>query len=225
MHEDLMHQRRLAQEYRPSSFKEERRKSVSFFPTERQRNTLEQTSCSQQQASRRVELSPAAPKRSTRVQEQSKQQQDQLSRKEGSSDTEGVRISKDFKNQLCQAFNIQNLDQLQKLLPYQPTASQPLFSRKRQQTYYENDLTYIAAASEDSASESSDKGRVVRQRVSIQPKASKDRSGSSSDMRALLSQREKPLRGKWVPPTHIPQLDESIEDYDLWFQQMHQYLL
>ena len=48
---------------------------------------------------------------------------------------------------------------------------------------------------------------------------------TNTDARALLSYREKPLRGKWVPPSHIPQLDESIQDYDIWFQQMHQYLL
>ena len=40
-----------------------------------------------------------------------------------------------------------------------------------------------------------------------------------------MAYQEKPLRGKWTPPSHIPQLDESIEDYDLWFYQMHQYLL
>ena len=40
-----------------------------------------------------------------------------------------------------------------------------------------------------------------------------------------MAYQEKPLRGKWTPPSHIPQLDKSIEDYDLWFYQMHQYLL
>ena len=48
---------------------------------------------------------------------------------------------------------------------------------------------------------------------------------TNTDARALLSYREKPLRGKCILPSHIPQLDESIQDYDIWFQQMHQYLL
>ena len=128
-------------------------------------------------------------------------------------------------NQLCQAFKVQNLNQLQKLLPYQPTAPQPPLSRTRQQTYYENDLMYVAEASEDSSSENSDTGGPVHHRSSIRSRALKHQSTTSADVRALLSQRERPLRGKWVPPSHIPQLDESIEDYDLWFHQMHQYLL
>ena len=99
-------------------------------------------------------------------------------------------------NQLCQAFNVQNLNQLQKLLPYQPTTPQPPLSRTRQQTYYENDLMYIAEASEDSSLENSDQGGLVHHQSAIRSQASEHRRTASTDVRALLIQREKPFRGK-----------------------------
>ena len=136
-----------------------------------------------------------------------------------------MQISKDFMSQLCQAFKVENLNELQKVLPYQPFLPQPLLSRTKQQTYYENDLSYIAAVSEDSVSESSDKEELVDERVPTTSSTLKYRNIGGTDNRVLLSQRERPLRGKWTPPAHIPPLDESISDYDLWFHQMHQYLL
>ena len=79
--------------------------------------------------------------------------------------------------------------------------------------------------SEDSTSEISDDNQQVYQQSSRRAQPLRHVRGANMDARALLGQREKPLRGKWAPPSHIPPLDESIEDYDVWFHQMHQYLL
>ena len=86
--------------------------------------------------------------------------------REKNGDGDKVQISKDFMSQLCQAFKVQNLAQLQKLLPYQPIAPEPLPSREKQQTYYENDLIYNAATSGESASDCSDDEGSVTQRAS-----------------------------------------------------------
>ena len=103
----------------------------------------------------------------------------------------GMQISKDFMSQLCQVFKVENLNELQKVLPYQPFLPQPLLSRTKQQTYYENDLSYIAAVSEDSVSESSDKEELVDERVPTTSSTLKYRNIGGTDNRVLLSQRER----------------------------------
>ena len=99
-------------------------------------------------------------------------------------------------SQLCRAFKVKNLNELQRILPYQPSLPQPLLSHAKQHTYYENDLSYIAAASGDSASESSDQETLANSRVPTMNQASKYKNRWGTNTRALLSQQEKPLRGK-----------------------------
>ena len=203
----------------------EREEEVPSFSRKYSRLILERSPSPPLRSSQGMERSRSTTVLEKRSEEPTRHSKHREQQRKGADDTDGVQISKDFMNQLCQAFKVQNLNQLQKLLPYQPTAPQPPLSRTRQQTYYENDLMYVAEASEDSSSENSDARGPVHQRSSIRSRVSEHRGTTSADVRALLSQRERPLRGKWVPPSHIPQLDESIEDYDLWFHQMHQYLL
>ena len=209
----------------PLSFETEKEKRVTFQPLNHNSLIFEQSPPPSLQPNRRLGIPLSTPKASNGLDMSSRHYSHRRQRAEEAKDTDGVRISKDFMNQLCQAFKVQDLGQLQRLLPYQPAAPQPLLSKTRQQTYYENNLTYIATASEDSTSEASEDENSVHQRTTLQSRALGQRATANSSARAFLSQREKPLRGKWVPPSHIPQLDESIEDYDLWFHQMHQYLL
>ena len=136
--------------------KSSKEKLVSFLPTDHSSIVLEQPPSPPLQPSRRVELPPALTKPSRRRRASPQHSTSRIQTKESKNEGEGIRITKDFMNQLCQAFKVQDLSQLQKLLPYHPVAPQPLLSRDKQQTYYEYDLTYNAAMSEDSTSEISD---------------------------------------------------------------------
>ena len=131
-----------------------------------------------------MDLSSSIIRKSRGLGELSEQQKDQISSNDKSKDTDGVRISNSFKDQLCQAFKVQDLDQLQQLLPYQPTAPQPSLSRKKERTYYENDLIYTAAASDDSASEASDRDGMILQRSSLRAQISPQSRRPNTDVRA-----------------------------------------
>ena len=223
---DIMDRRRDYEDLPPLSFETEREKRVTFQPMNHSSLIFEQSAppptC---QASHRAD-SPHSRTSISRLSEGSSSSGGHRRPRRNEKNNGGsVQISNDFVNQLCQAFKVQNLEQLQRVLPYQPTAAQPIFSRARQQTYYENDLTYTAAGSGESESEASDEEGIIHPQSSTKLQNSRHTGRTCTDARALLSRGEKPLRGKWVPPAHIPQLDESIEDYDLWFHQMHQYLL
>ena len=139
--------------------------------------------------------------------------------------SEDTRISKDFAKQLCEAFKVKNLNQLQRLLLYQPIAPEPVPPQAKQSAYYENELIYDAAPSEGSASDITDDEELKAKQPVVRFRKSHDPSKVRRDARAFMAYQEKPPGRKWTPPSHIPQLDESIEDYDLWFYQMHQYLL
>ena len=210
---------------RQFSLNKERERKVAFQPTNSRSSISEDSPPPLLQSKPREELSSTRTRSNEVSNHLSRHDRygSQQEKQDGQGD--GIRISKDFMSQLCQAFKVENLNELQRILPYQPSLPQPLLSHTKQHAYYENDLSYIAAASEDSVSESSDQEEPVKERAPTMSKASKHRSMGKTNTRALLSQREKPLRGKWTPPTHIPPLDESISDYDLWFHQMHQYLL
>ena len=206
-------------------FNQEKERKVAFHPTDYRSNNYEDPPSSLPQRKPREELSPSRT-RSEKVSDSFSKRNGYRKQEEGQDAQEdGLRISKDFMSQLCRAFKVENLNELQRILPYQPSLPQPLLSHAKQHTYYENDLSYIAAASGDSASESSDQETLANSRVPTINQASKYKNRRGTNTRALLSQQEKPLRGKWIPPTHIPPLDESISDYDVWFHQMHQYLL
>ena len=209
----------------PLSFEKEREKRVVFPSVNHDSLIFERSPSPLHRSSHRVEFPSTSSGVNRRSEALPRSRGYETQRKEEAERGDNMQISKDFMKQLCQAFKVENLDQLQRVLPYQPSAPQPLLSQTKQQTYYENNLSYTAAASEDSASEISTDGELSHQQISTRSQVSRSRSIPNADIRALLSQRERPLRGKWVPPAHIPQLDESIEDYDLWFHQMHQYLL
>ena len=224
-HEDLIKLRRRRDDSEISSIEKEKERSVSFPSTNIQVTNSEQTLPPTSQASDGVDSLSTASRTKRRLENSPKTHKYRTLRKEESKDIEKVEINKGFLNQLCQAFKVQDLDQLQQLLPYQPTPPQPSLSHAKEQTYYENDLVYNVASSGESASEISDEEGQVLHRLPAKAQRTKYHSKANTNARAFLSQREKPLRGKWIPPAHLPQLDESIEDYDLWFQQMHQYLL
>ena len=195
----------------------ERIKRVTFQPKSHRSTTMELLSSLQAQPSQGVE--PPSPTTMLQSGREDLQRHDRyrIRNREKDSDGDKVQISKDFMSQLCQAFKVQNLAQLQKLLPYQPIAPEPLPSREKQQTYYENNLIYNAATSGESASDYSDDEGSVAQRASTTSQQAPQRNMTNPGARALLNYRERPLRGKWIPPSHIPQLDESIKDYDIWF--------